>query len=113
MLSGSSTFLAAQYIGAENTRSLDGQKCAQMLADSEGASCPAGSANQKVERNRVGIRHSYEIGISDTFLTVQTILDAMPEHVGGKVTVGCPRQKESCGCQALPETRIVFGWLSL
>mmetsp|Transcript_21860 Transcript_21860/g.38396 ORF Transcript_21860/g.38396 Transcript_21860/m.38396 type:complete len:84 (-) Transcript_21860:42-293(-) len=83
-----------------------------MLVVSEGASWPMGSVNQKHDRKRFGMRHSYEIGISDTFFTVHTIVDAIPEHVGGKVMVGWPLQKDSCGCQALPDTRIVLGWLS-
>ena len=97
-----------------------------------------------------------EMGISDTFFTAQTIVEAIPEHlahnksseidrflltnrrmnVGGKVTLSCPWQKDTCGRQACrpagfsqvtiwaiwihqrsesgtrPETRIIFGWLS-
>mmetsp|Transcript_79749 Transcript_79749/g.125858 ORF Transcript_79749/g.125858 Transcript_79749/m.125858 type:complete len:114 (+) Transcript_79749:182-523(+) len=112
MLSESSRQCAAQYMGEEKTRSLEGQKLATTLVDSDGANCPEASVNQKVERKRVGIRHSYEMGISDTFFTAQTIVEAMPEHVGGNVTLSCPLQKDSCGRHARPETRIIFGWLS-
>jgi len=47
------------------------------------------------------------------FLIWHVMLEAMPEQVGGKVTMGWPRQNESLGSQALPETRRLLGWLSL
>jgi len=57
-LSGSATHLAKQYMGAEKTFSLLGEKWATMLEDSEGDSCPKGSENQKRFLYREGILHS-------------------------------------------------------
>mmetsp|Transcript_107359 Transcript_107359/g.309046 ORF Transcript_107359/g.309046 Transcript_107359/m.309046 type:complete len:227 (+) Transcript_107359:2676-3356(+) len=113
MLSLSSAQRAMQYSGAEKTFSLVGQKFAMECVASDGPRRPMGVSNQKSERKRTGILHSYVMGISDTFLIMHSILDAMPEQVGGKVTMDCPRQKVTFGSQARPDTRSVLGWPSL
>jgi hypothetical protein len=77
-----------QYIGAEKTLSLSGQKCAVTREDSEGSSSLAAPENQNHFRKRDGIFTSYETLISETFLMAQAMLEEIPEHVGGNVTVG-------------------------
>jgi len=104
---------ALQYSGAEKALSEFGQKNACMDRDSEGASSPLLSWNQNRERKRDGIWQWYLTGISETFLIGHEMLEAMPEHVGGNVSVGRPLQNETRGSQQRPATRSVLGWASL